>query len=205
MAYGVRQERRKKSRKAQFLVLLAISLIAVCSVIVLWRIGAFLYDYYARFSRYDELIVKAALRNDVDPCLIKAVIWKESRFDKRARGLKGEIGLMQIMPDLAAADWARVKGFRTPPRGALFDPELNIEIGSWYLSRALRKWRAYRECVPMALSEYNAGARRVNLWKPASRDGTFRERIAIPSTRTYVDEIMEKYRDYRKNWNPQQS
>ena len=138
MAYGIRKERGRKGRKAQFLVLLAISLIAVCSVIVLWRIGAFIYDYYARFSRYDELIVKAARRNGVDPCLIKAVIWKESRFDKRARGLKGEVGLMQIMPDLAAADWARVKGFRTPSRGALFDPELNIEIGSWYLSRALR-------------------------------------------------------------------
>ena len=50
----------------------------------------------------------------------------------------------------------------------------------------------------------NAGARRVNLWKPATRDGAFRERIGIPSTRTYVDEIMEKYQDYRKNWKPQQ-
>ena len=138
----------------------------------------------------------------MDPCLIKAVIWKESRFDKRARGLKGEVGLMQIMPDLAAADWARIKGFPAPSRGALYDPELNIEIGSWYLGRALRKWRAYRENIPMALSEYNAGARRVNQWKPVSRDGAFRERIAIPSTRDYVDEIMVKYQDYRRNWKP---
>ena len=98
MAYGVRKERRRRGRKAQLLVLLAISLIAICSVIVIWKVGEFVYDYYARFSRYDELIVKAGQRNNVDPCLIKAVIWKESRFDKRARGLKGEVGLMQIMP-----------------------------------------------------------------------------------------------------------
>ena len=109
---------------------------------------------------------------------------------------------MQIMPDLAAADWARIKGFPAPSRGALYDPELNIEIGSWYLGRALRKWRDYRENIPMALSEYNAGARRVNQWKPVSRDGAFRERIAIPSTRDYVDEIMVKYQDYRRNWKP---
>lgn len=202
MAYGVRKERRRRGRKAQLLVLLAISLIAICSVIVIWKVGEFVYDYYARFSRYDELIVKAGQRNNVDPCLINAVIWKESRFDKRARGLKGEVGLMQIMPDLAAADWARIKGFPAPSRGALYDPELNIEIGSWYLGRALRKWRAYRENIPMALSEYNAGARRVNQWKPVSRDGAFRERIAIPSTRDYVDEIMVKYQDYRRNWKP---
>ena len=204
MAYGSWKERRERrtSGKPQFLILLAVALIAVCSVIVIWKIGDSIYDYYARSSRYDRLIVLAARRNNVDPRLIKAVIWKESRFDKRARGLKGEVGLMQIMPDLAAADWAKAKGFRSPSRGALFDPELNIEVGSWYLGRALHKWRAYREQITLALCEYNAGAKRANLWKPADPAGSMKGRIAIPSTKEYVSDIMKKYEDYRKTWNP---
>ena len=152
--------------------------------------------------QYDYMVRQYSYEDGVSPALVAAVILVESKFNEDAFSHRGASGLMQIMPDLAAADWARIKGFPAPSRGALYDPELNIEIGSWYLGRALRKWRAYRENIPMALSEYNAGARRVNQWKPVSRDGAFRERIAIPSTRDYVDEIMVKYQDYRRNWKP---
>ncbi len=202
MAYGVRKERGRgrRGRRAQLLVLLAVSLIAIGSVIATWKVGEYVYDYYSRFSRYDEMILQAGRRNGVDPRLIKAVIWKESRFDKRARGLKGEIGLMQIMPDFAAVDWAKAKGFSKPLRGALFDPELNIEIGSWYLGCAMRRWRNYKDQIPLALCEYNAGLRRAQEWKPATPDGSMIDRIAIPSTRIYVKDILAKYRSYQKNW-----
>ena len=47
---------------------------------------------------YDRFILKAGTRNRIDPALIKAVVWRESRFNHIAKGGKGEIGLMQIMP-----------------------------------------------------------------------------------------------------------
>ena len=65
----------------------------------------------------------------VDPALLKAVIWRESKYNASEIGGKGEIGLMQIMVDRAASDWARVKKYPLPSAGALYDPELNIEIG----------------------------------------------------------------------------
>ena len=159
MAYGVRKERRRRGRKAQLLVLLAISLIAICSVIVIWKVGEFVYDYYARFSRYDELIVKAGQRNNVDPCLIKAVIWKESRFDKRARGLKGEVGLMQIMPSVA-------RQFDVPTE-QVSNPETNIWLANKLMSKIMNTLRfpegtPEKDRMSIILASYNSGIGHVN-------------------------------------------
>ena len=58
-----------------------------------------------RFQRYDSLIEQAARRYQVSPSLIKAVIWRESRFQPDMRGNAGERGLMQIT-ESAAKDWS---------------------------------------------------------------------------------------------------
>ena len=72
----------------------------------------------------------------VQPALIKAVIWKESRFDPKARGLAGEIGLMQIMKD-AAGDWARAENIVPFHHEHLTHPGSNTLAGTWYLRKAL--------------------------------------------------------------------
>ena len=80
-------------------------------------------------SRYDEQILRVARRYAVDPALVKAVVWRESKFNPRARGRVGEIGLMQIR-SLAAQEWAQAQ---TPPRsfeGNLFEPETNLIVGA---------------------------------------------------------------------------
>ncbi|MBO7147618.1 MAG: lytic transglycosylase domain-containing protein [Lentisphaeria bacterium] len=198
MMFSVRKGPVKRKKSTGLFLLLLISVFAVCSAMFIWRIGESVVDYYTRFTRYDEIIRKAGLRNGVDPYLLKAVIWRESKFDRNARGLKGEVGLMQIMPGLSAKDWARIKGFPQPSKGALYDPELNIEIGSWYLGRAVRRWQKYKDVYALALGEYNAGARRVNDWKPVSPDDPVINRITIPSTRSYVQDILAKYKEYRE-------
>ena len=200
MAYGIRRGIRQRRKSTYFLLLLLISVFAVGAAVFLWRTGEAVYDYFSRSSRYDAVIRNAGLRNHIDPALIKAVIWKESRFDRSARGLKGEIGLMQIMPGTgyAAADWARVHRRKIPSKGALYDPELNIDIGSWYLARALRRYEKYKDALALALCEYNAGARRTANWKPAEWDGPVAARITIPSTRDYVRDVLRRY-EYYKN------
>ena len=49
-----------------------------------WKAGSFIFNYADRSTRYDKLIVNAGRRNGVYPPLLKAVIWKESRFDASA-------------------------------------------------------------------------------------------------------------------------
>ncbi len=200
MNYGIYQSRKERRRKSYFLLLFLVSVFAAGIAYTLWRAGGAVYEYFTRSSRYDRIIRNAGLRNHIDPALIKAVIWKESRFDRRALGLKGEIGLMQIMPGsgYAAADWARAHRCRVPAKGALYDPELNIDIGSWYLGRALYRYRNYKDAAALALCEYNAGPRRAAEWKPATPDQPVADRITIPSTKQYVKDILKRYDYYKK-------
>src|SRR5881296_92490 len=60
----------------------------------------------ARFHQYDQLIRAVALEHHLDPMLVKAVVWRESRFDPRKHGGAGERGLMQVS-ERAASEWAR--------------------------------------------------------------------------------------------------
>jgi soluble lytic murein transglycosylase len=161
-----------------------------------WRIGHKIWLVFARYSMWDRAIVEASSRNNVDPLLVKAVIWRESRFRTDASGLAGEVGLMQIRPEGAVADWSRMNNVDAPSRGVLFIPELNIEVGSWYLGKAVRKWSSFKECFELALCEYNAGARRAADWRPLGADESVRDKINISSTLAYVNSVMSKYNEY---------
>lgn len=161
----------------------------------------YLYQsYYPLFSTrvdYSPLIKDAAQRYEIDPCLLKAVIWQESRFRPNIKGKHNEIGLMQIRPEYgAASDWAAEKNIELPCEGVLYQPELNIEIGAWYLGRALKRWSAYKYQYELALSEYNAGLKGMKPWVPDTLEGEVVERITIPSTKAYIKSIMAKYQEY---------
>lgn len=181
-------------------------------VIILFIGSVFGWFYFRRrgVSRslkpgnYDSVINEVAKRNMIDPFLLKAVIWKESRFIAGACGKKGEIGLMQLKRDASVEDWARVNKETVPCRGILFSPELNVEIGAWYLARAIKYWKTegYTHFKELALCEYNAGRSTTKKWLPPTHDGEVISRISYPSTKTYVKAILNKYAEYcfeRKN------
>jgi soluble lytic murein transglycosylase len=194
------------ARQAEWKTLLALVLMAAIGIgvaFLAWRVGHKVWLVFARYGMWDRVIVDAAKRNNVDPRLVKAVIWRESRFRPDASGLAGEVGLMQIRPEGAVADWARLNNVEPPCRGALYNPALNIEIGSWYLGRAAKKWSPSKESFELALCEYNAGAARANNWKPLSPDESVRDRINISSTLAYVNSVMAKYNEYVREWKPQ--
>lgn len=147
---------------------------------------------------FDPLIWDAATRHDVSPFLVKAVITRESRFRPLARGGKGEIGLMQIT-DGAVKDWSRETGNPVPQRGLLFDPRMNIEIGTWYLARAMKRWRDYRDGEVLALAQYNAGGSNAARWAPDDPAGGMAiERIGFSSTRDYIVFVKQAWRHYEK-------
>ena len=81
--------------------LVLFALAAVLITLGVWKMVTVFSAYNNRYVKYDAMIVDAGIRNGVDPNLLKAVIWRESRFDRTAIGSKGEVGLMQIMPKYA--------------------------------------------------------------------------------------------------------
>ena len=129
---------------------------------------------------YEEIIRGHARNYELDPALIAAVIYRESKFDADARSSSGAVGLMQLLPDTA-------RGIATYTGGSRFvvsdleDPEINVRYGSFYLRRLIRKY----DDVPLALAAYNAGQTNVDEWQ-AEGSG-----IVFPETREYVDEVLE--------------
>jgi peptidoglycan lytic transglycosylase len=158
---------------------------------------------FGRYAKHDALILEMAKKHKVDPALVKAMMWRESGFHQNKLGSKGERGLMQV-GEAAAADWARAAKVETFVPTDLFEPRTNVEVGAWYLSRALEKWKEKDDPIPFALAEYNAGASRVDRWMAATGAGSDADAhdlvsaIDFPTTRRYVEDIMERHRFYRQ-------
>ncbi len=151
--------------------------------------GAVLYleeakpGWYAkhRYPLAYEHVIRGHARNyDLDAALLAAVIYRESKFDAEARSRSGAIGLMQLLPDTARGIAIHTGGERFVVRD-LYDPEINVRYGAFYLRRLLRKYDDQR----LALAAYNAGQANVDRWR--ERGGG----IEFPETREYVDEVLE--------------
>jgi soluble lytic murein transglycosylase len=162
--------------------------------------------YKQSFREYDPLIIELAEKHAVDAMLVKAVVWRESSFQKEKVGRDGERGLMQVTEG-AAADWARVRKIENFVATDLFDPKTNLDAGTWYLAQALDRWSGKDDPVPFALAEYNAGKRRVDRWLQDTNMGALatsedlRSSISFPSTREYINDIIARYRFYqRRGW-----
>ncbi|RMD82396.1 MAG: lytic transglycosylase domain-containing protein [Lentisphaerae bacterium] len=142
-----------------------------------------------------RLVQRAAARHGVEPELVLAVIRQESKFNVRAIGDAGEIGLMQITRGVVL-DWQRrFKQALTYPRD-LFVPEINIEVGTWYLSRGLDEFHREKARKIFALAYYNAGPGRVRRWVKEIR-GKLPDSIPIPSTRRYIKNVLRYYEEYK--------
>jgi soluble lytic murein transglycosylase len=136
--------------------------------------------------RYGAIVRGHAANYRLDGALLAAVIYEESRFRAGARSKSGAIGLMQLLPSTAEGIAARTGGTRFRVSD-LYDPELNVRYGAWYLRHLLDKYGDERT----ALAAYNAGQRNVDRWR--ARGGA----IAFAETRHYVDRVEQLKRIYR--------
>jgi soluble lytic murein transglycosylase len=161
-------------------------------------VAFFGYRYWWE-HRFDDEIMAVAQKHGLSPFLVKAVVWRESRFDPNARGRKGEIGLMQIMP-ATADEWAKAHPVGGISPAMLYNPTLNLDIGCWYLRRALDRWTgSTSDPVPFALAEYNAGRSNALRWaigpKPFDPQ-QFVSNVTYRTTRTYIVTTKEQCRKY---------
>ena len=127
---------------------------------------------------FTELIQSAAHDAALDPALVHALIYVESRYDPAARSPKGAVGLMQVLPETASR-----YGVADPARSL----EANLRAGTRYLSDLLR---IFDSRLDLALAAYNAGENAVQ------RYGL---RIPpYPETRAYVPAVLAKYREWQE-------
>jgi soluble lytic murein transglycosylase len=135
---------------------------------------------------YGGIVRAHAARNRLDAALVAAVIYQESRFRPHARSSVGAMGLMQIQP-ATAETIARQTGGTAFRVSDLYDPEVNISYGSWYLRRLIDKYGDER----LALAAYNAGETTVDRWL---REG---KGIAAADVRGYVESVEGTKKIYR--------
>jgi soluble lytic murein transglycosylase len=162
---------------------------------------------WERFCNYrehsqDQHILAAAQQYHVEPALIKAVVWRESWFNPRVKGRKGEIGLMQIREE-AAGEWAKSEHIPSFAHEQLFDPAKNTLAGTWYLRKLLGRYQQTDDALPYALADYNAGRSHVLKWAngaAATNSAAFVDRIGFPSTKAYVQAVVNRRDHYRRSF-----
>jgi soluble lytic murein transglycosylase len=148
--------------------------------------------------RHEDIIRQQAARKHLDPALIAAVIYAESKFNARDSST-GAKGLMQIQPDTARFI-ARRSGGTAFTVADLSDPQTNISYGSYYLRYLLDR---YDGNATLALAAYNGGETNVDGWIRTSghgRAGFRASDIPFSETRAYVDRVLQARRDYRDNY-----
>ena len=139
--------------------------------------------------RYDSIVRGHAAHYRLDPALLAAVIYQESKFRPRVTSDSGAIGLMQLLPDTARGIAVHTGGTRFRVSD-LYDPELNVRYGAWYLRHLLDKYGDERT----ALAAYNAGQDNVDRWRAQG------EGIVFSETRHYVDRVEHLKRLYRRGY-----
>jgi soluble lytic murein transglycosylase len=142
--------------------------------------------------RHEDIIRQQAADKEVDPSLISAVIYTESRFQDQTSHA-GARGLMQVTPDTAEAI-EDLSGGTTFVLEDLSDPDINIAYGTYYLDYLLERYGGNEVA---ALAAYNAGETVVNKWGGADLgEGDIR----FEETRSYVDEVLSKREEYRDHY-----
>jgi soluble lytic murein transglycosylase len=170
-------------------------------VLVAILAGAFAYidatgpAWYERIRyplRYSEYVRVHAREHGLDPALLAAVIYQESKFQADAQSSSGAIGLMQLTPQTARGIAIRTGGgaFRTSD---LYNPEINIRYGAWYLGNLYRKYHSDR----LVLAAYNAGQGNVDRWRAKG------EPIQFSETKAYVERVEDLRQIYRDAWRSQ--
>jgi soluble lytic murein transglycosylase len=173
-------------------------LLAVCAAGVVGIVG-YLWFVDVQGRKFDREIQVAAKRYSVDPLLVKAVIWQETRFHPDRRGRAGEIGLMQLQ-EAAALDWAGAERIQNFSHEHCFNPGTNVLAGTYYLSKLLKRYSNTDNPIPFALADYNAGRGHLLKWNggvAATNSVAFIGQIGFPSTKDYVKSVMRRYALYK--------
>jgi soluble lytic murein transglycosylase len=148
--------------------------------------------------QYSSMIRQEAAAKHLDPALVAAVIYAETKFDPRTSSA-GAVGLMQLLPQTATF-LAERSGATTFSTADLSTPQVNIAYGSYYLRYLLNE---YHGDTVLALAAYNGGETNVNNWVSSAHADGQRFRVGdipFPETRAYVQRVLSARGQYRKTY-----
>lgn len=185
---------KKKSRRLR-------GIIALVLLIAILVAGVSYVKNYVEKSmypiEYSEYIKKYSDEFNLDPWLVISVIWVESKFDTHALSSKDAKGLMQVTPQ--TGEWAfeklKLNGYEDD---LLYDPEINIRIGCWYLNNLRTEFNGDMSLV---IAAYNGGSGNVAKWLKDTRyseDGETLNEIPFPETKNYVEKVFNTYDKYKE-------
>lgn len=167
--------------------------LAVVALILVFQIKPLLRQIYK--MPHADIVERMSQKYQVDHYLIYAMMKAESSFRIDAQSHVGAKGLMQVMD--ATAQWAAEKiGIADFTTDMLYDPEVNIEIGCWYIAKLLEDNDG---ALVNAVAAYNAGEGNLRTWqKECGKDRLTVEEIPFADTRAYVEKVLVYYSNYQK-------
>ena len=179
------------AKKNIFFILAIIIILFTSLIIEKNTINKILYP-----RKYSEHVQKYSKEFGLDENLVYSVIKVESKFRKDAISHKGAKGLMQISD--ITREWAKEE--LNLGEIDIFDPETNIKIGCWYLSKLYREFGR----LDLVIAAYNGGSGNVTKWLndyTYSKDGKSLDLIPFEETSMYVKKITKNYKMYNKLYN----
>ena len=185
-------KRKKKGRRRIFTI--------VCLLLVIVAFSLFSVKTYREYQyplKYEEHIYNYCETYAVDPFLVMGVIRAESNFIHDAQSHKEAKGLMQLMDETAEEVAAKI-GLSDFTLDQLSNPQINIQMGVWYLGYLLKQ---FDNDETLALAAYNAGIGRVNQWlndPELSSDGKTLETIPYGETDRYVKKVLKYAKAYKE-------
>lgn len=180
-----------KLLKTILLVLLIILIMYILLFCILDIKGFIMKKIYPK--KYEQYVSEYSKQYNVDELLIYSIIKAESNFNENANSTANAIGLMQLMEKTATEVSNAINNTNTN----LYEPEINIQLGTYYFSTLLEKYNN----IGLALAAYNAGMGRVDYWleeRIIKSDGSDLENIPFKETNLYVRKILNSYEIYKK-------
>jgi soluble lytic murein transglycosylase len=196
-----RTKYRTAVRRRRLAVVLAVLAVLAVAIPLAWPLAKKAYNDLSLPLAYTSIIRQQAAEKHLDPALVAAVIYAETKFDPRPSSAGAE-GLMQILPQTAEF-LAHRSGATTVHVTDLATPAVNIAYGSYYLRYLLDEYRGNQV---LALAAYNGGETNVNRWLAAARRaGTpfTTSQIRFPETQAYVIRVTQAEQAYKQTYSKQ--
>lgn len=183
-------ENRNANKFKLISLLLILSVISIIIIVNAVKLGV--QTVYPK--QYVSLVEENAEKFELDESLLYALIKTESGFNKDAVSSVGAKGLTQITPD--TFQWLQTKTGEEYEEDALFDPEVSVYYGAYFLDMLLDEF----DNVETALAAYHAGRGKVNEWLADPRispDGVVLENIPYEDTAGYVKMVIKNTEKYK--------
>ncbi|HSO98269.1 MAG TPA: lytic transglycosylase domain-containing protein [Solirubrobacteraceae bacterium] len=190
--------RRSVQRRRRWAAVVVLTVAVLIGVILAMPLARKAVNSLSLPLSYAHIIRQQGAAKHVDPALIAAVIYAETKFDPRPSSAGAE-GLMQILPQTAEF-LAHRSGATTFTTADLATPHVNIAYGTYYLRYLLDE---YGGNVFIALAAYNGGEANVNRWLSEAKADQHRFTVGdipFPETQAYVRKVLSAQRDYRSTY-----